>query len=300
MKKTVFLILSTSSIFANNNGYVPLSQFSEKEKIEYNFKSLNVPVKEENDSYQKVEREKEVTQSINKSLNINTVKKDEETVLEKNEQKEIIVDSNDKEIVIKRIEPIKLLVKEEKTTYNTPILSKSNIDDIEVDLRFEYSPVNAKYSLTNSSSINKSSDSFSPIVSLKNGNNILEFDYFMTDKVLETTWYKFKYKRKYNDIKVGLGINRYEISIDSAKASEDYLSFEIEQTKKMDKLYFNYGGSLGKNSDVDAYEYFFSVGLKNSEIFNSSYLLGFKSKTIKDNDIKITYSGPFIGVNTTF
>lgn len=266
MKKIVFLFLICKAVFASSNGYIPLSQFSDNKKVEYNFKTIEAPIDKDKQSYKKV--------------------------------------------YIKKVEQKKLPKKEEKISYRTPILSNTKIDEsssnqnyfdnLKVNLKFEYSAVNTKYSLKNQASFSKSSDTFSPTISLNNGNDILEFDYFMIDKVLETTWYKLKYKRKINDLNIGFGINKYELSVGNINKNEDYLSFEIEQSKKLDKVYVNYGGSLGKNSDIDTFEYFLSLGYKNSEIFNSMYLLGYKNKTIKNSEDKIIYSMPFIGVNTTF
>ncbi len=286
MKKLVLVAITPFICFAQMDDYLPLSEFSDDKKIEYNF----------TDKQKKQELKKE-------EPTVKVITKEEKTVVKPvSEYKEEIVQTPIKqevEVIEVRKSILNDEVKQEDVLENK---SSFSIDNNIIEVKFEYSPIDIDIS-SSTGSLSENSNAFSPIISVQNNKDKFSFEFFMTDKEFETKVYKLNYKRIFDKFKVGVGLNRYEISANSLKARENYLSIQGNFTSKIsniNNLWFDVEGSVGKGDNIDALEYKITLGYQNDEFKESSYILGYKGKEFESEGVDLSYKGPFIGVKTLF
>ena len=275
MKKLVLVAITPFICFAQMDDYLPLSEFSDDKKIEYNFT--------EKQKKQELKKKKTVVEPVSeyKEEIVQTPVKQEVEVIEV--RKSILNDE----------------VKQEDVLENK---SSFSIDNNIIEVKFEYSPIDIDIS-SSAGSLSENANAFSPIISVQNNNDKFSFEFFMTDKKFETKVYKLNYKRIFDKFKIGAGLNRYEISANSLKARENYLSIQGNYTSNIsniNNLWFDVEGSLGKGDNIDALEYKFTLGYQNDEFKESSYILGYKGKEFESDGVDLSYKGPFIGVKTLF
>ena len=168
-----------------------------------------------------------------------------------------------------------------------------------------YSPLTADYSSSLGSSSDKS-NSIEPSGFISFGDHKIEASYFKSENEFssintETTWYKLSYKYNYENVNIGLGVNHINFDRIVNEKKEIFPSFEVDFKNSSGLMDLEYGASLGKNENIDyAYEYFINLNIKPYDNSNQSLVLGYKNRTIEENDEKIEFTGPFIGINTVF
>jgi len=256
-----FLLLSIGAILYAGSEYVPLSEFSENQQIEHNFKKVEII------NNKKIEQVKQI-----------------------------------KKIEIKK--PIVIQTKQEKEKVVQRTMYKQ---DILYSARLTYSPLSAEYSNSTISDSSKS-NSIEPSGSVSFGKHKIEASYFNSENNfnssnVETTLYKLAYKHKYKNVNIGLAANHLLIDSDTNKEKETFPSLEVDFKNSSEFIDLEYGASIGKNDSVDySYEYFFNVNVKPSVNSDESLVIGYKNRTIqlKENDEKLEFTGPFIGINTKF
>ncbi|MFK2821925.1 hypothetical protein [Arcobacter sp. YIC-80] len=279
MKKLLLFTITPFICFAQMDDYMPLSKFSNEKKIEYNF-------------VEKKQKQKKVKPLIKKVKPF--IKK------EKNEQK-VLLSPMKKEVEVIKVRE-NILNDEVK---QEDILEEKNsitIDNTIVEVRFEYSPIDIDISNA-TTSLSENANAFSPILSYQNNKNKFTFEFFMTDKKFETKLYKLNYKRIFDKLQLGVGLNRYELTANSQKAKENYFDIQANyrnEIQAINNLWFDVEGSIGTGDKIDALEYKFTLGYQNNQFKESSYILGYKGKEFESDGIDMSYKGPFIGIQTQF
>lgn len=279
MKKLLLFTITPFICFAQMDDYMPLSKFSNEKKIEYNF-------------VEKKQKQKKVKPLIKKVKPF--IKK------EKNEQK-VLLSPMKKEVEVIKVRE-NILNDEVK---QEDILEEKNsitIDNTIVEVRFEYSPIDIDISNA-TTSLSENANAFSPILSYQNNKNKFTFEFFMTDKKFETKLYKLNYKRIFDNLQLGVGLNRYELTANSQKAKENYFDIQANyrnEIQAINNLWFDVEGSIGTGDKIDALEYKFTLGYQNNQFKESSYILGYKGKEFESDGIDMSYKGPFIGIQTQF
>lgn len=272
MKKLLLFTITPFICFAQMDDYMPLSKFSNEKKIEYNF-------------VEKKQKQKKVKPLIKK---------------EKNEQK-VLLSPMKKEVEVIKVR--KNILNDE--VKQEDILEEKNsitIDNTIVEVRFEYSPIDIDISNA-TTSLSENANAFSPILSYQNNKNKFTFEFFMTDKKFETKLYKLNYKRIFDNLQLGVGLNRYELTANSQKAKENYFDIQANyrnEIQAINNLWFDVEGSIGTGDKIDALEYKFTLGYQNNQFKESSYILGYKGKEFESDGIDMSYKGPFIGIQTQF
>lgn len=282
MKKLVLVAITPFICFAQMDDYLPLSEFSDDKKIEYNFV----------DNQEKKEIKKVEPTVKEEKIVLEPIKEYKEEIVQKPIKKEVEVIEVRKSILNDEVKQEDIL--ENKNSFS--------IDETLVEVKFEYSPIDIDIK-SSGGSLSETANAFSPIISFQNNNDKFSFEFFMTDKKFETKVYKINYKRIFDKLKVGAGINRYEISANALKARENYLSIQgnyISNISNIDNLWFDVEGLIGTGNNIDAFEYKFTLGYQNNEFSESSYILGYKGKEFKSDGVDLSYKGPFIGVKTIF
>lgn len=275
-----FLLLSIgASLFASSD-YVPFSKFSKDKQIEYNF------VKVEKNTNEKVQTAKEIKKTEIKkpiSQNITNI-----------ENREIITEYQKENIL------------------NENIKDKDNFfdKDFSITPRLSYMYLSSSIDGEN---IDKTNEVI-PEISVQYMKHTLKVDYLeanirkdlaTSDFKLDTKWLRIAYLYKLYNSNIGLGFNNIKYKNNYLLDTKDKQSFptlEVHLKNTKDKLVLDYGGFYGRNGDdiKSAYEYYLSLGYK---IFNNDNLIlnfGYKNRTVEHDDNKLEYTGPTIGISTTF
>ena len=113
------------------------------------------------------------------------------------------------------------------------------------------------------------------------------------------------YKYHYKNANIGFAVNHIAIDGNFIDGYETFPSLEVDFKNSLELIDFEYGGSAGKGNDVDySYEYFFNVNIKPFDNSDESFVIGYKNRTLNlengNDEYKIEFSGPFVGVNTKF
>ena len=279
MKK--IMILSSLSLYLLANGnYVPLSQLSNNKKKEYNF----------------VEKSK-VTKEVGTENQKNILYNNKEIIkLEKKENNEITRDYKNRNILNDEIKPSK-----NSSSHN---FNK----DFTVTPRLSY-----MYVTTDIEGSTEKTHEIMPEIAFIYKEHTLKADYFNVNSKfnggleLDTKWYRLSYLYKYDNANIGLGYNDLRgklLYLDTnMKGSVKFPTLELHLKNTLNNLVLEYGGFYGKNNDRirHAYEYYLNLGYK---IFNNDNLIfnvGYKNRTIEiDDDAKLEFKGPTVGISTTF
>ena len=309
-----FLLLSIGATLYASSEYVPFSKFSQNQQIEYNFKKVEV------NNYERIDEVKEIkkvsirnykeptsTNVINE-IEIQEVEIIEPIVEETIDVKETKIVQQEQVSQIEKIEQVEKPVEKQKTVQKTRYQQ-----DILYSARLTYSPLTANYSDSNVSDSNKS-NLIEPSGSVSFGEHKVEASYFKNDNDffdstnLETTWYKLAYKYNYKNLNIGLAANHISFDGNLLDGHDTFPSLEIDFKNSSDFIDFEYGGSVGIGDQVDySYEYFFKVNIKPSINSEESFVIGYKNRTLElkiedpiDDNHKLEFTGPFIGINTVF
>ena len=115
-------------------------------------------------------------------------------------------------------------------------------------------------------------------------------------------WFKLGYRYNIDDLSIGADMNYVTLDVNETEDyNELYPSLELEFNHDIENIELSYGAGYGKNNNIDySYDYFLSAGIKPYALSEASLVAGYKNRTIKDSDTKLEFSGPFIGVNSTF
>jgi hypothetical protein len=297
MKKIVLLASICAGLYASNE-YVPFSEFSQNQKIKYNFEKVENIIKKE----QVVK--KPIIRNYKKATESNIIKKIE--IRTEIKQKEEMVKEYKNENILKN----EIKVNESSFGNNFSITPKLTYSYIKHD-----GYVSGKVGLVDYKNL------LSPEVSIEYNNHILKLEGMRTNayfkKVLigggdlstKTSWYKLNYLYKYQNAKIGLAYNIYNTRWNgilnnqyfSAQEKQKFASLELHLKNEENKIQAEYGLSYGKNSEVDyAYEYYLNLGYK---IFNDDRLIisaGYKDRSIETGSLKFEYKGPTISLTSTF
>jgi hypothetical protein len=155
--------------------------------------------------------------------------------------------------------------------------------------------------------LSNDTNGFVPEVELEINNHKIVAEYFKAENNfvgsdMETTIYKLGYRYKYLNANIGSDINYLELEGLTASTDEEiYPSFEIDFNHKIDNIDLSYGFGIGKNNNIEyAYDYFFNAGIKPYALSDASLVAGYKNRTVKEDDTKVEFKGPYIGVRSTF
>ena len=280
-----FLLLSIGATLYASSEYIPFSKFTENQQIKHNFKKVEI------NNNQRIDEVKQI-----KKVSIRNYKKPTSTnIVKKTEIRKSIVQKTTEPKIIQKDLKEKNVV---KTRYEHDILYSA---------RLTYSPLTTDYSTSTTDNTNKT-NSIQPSGSLTYGNHKVEASYFKSENDfstsnLDTSWYKLAYKYNYKNINIGAAANHLVVDTNSIEKKETFPSLEIDFKNNSEVIDFEYGASVGKNSNIDySYEYFFNVNVKPSKNSNQSLVVGYKNRTVQfeKNNEKLEFTGPFIGINTKF
>lgn len=303
MKK--FFILSCLSLFMfANEDYVPLSSFSDNQKADYNFinnsiiDATDLKTDATDDGYESV---KEVVEPM----------KTNKTVIEE-DNKDIIK----KEEIVKEYKKDNIL---QDTKKETKISKQEQIKDFTVSPKIDFMYAQTDIGGTNGDMYSDKRVAVIPEISVSYKQHILKIESFNTksnfidannfnsDLETKVKWHKLNYLYQYQNTKVGLAYNNYTADFNIVNTNtklqdkEEFPSLEVNFKNEDNKLLALYGGSLGKNNNIDySYEYYLNLGykiLKNDDLVLSA---GYKNKTIEYSDLRYKYQGPMISLGGTF
>lgn len=303
MKK--FFILSFLSLFMfANEDYVPLSSFSDNQKADYNFinnsiiDATDLKTDATDDGYESV---KEVVEPI--KTNKTVIEEDNKDIIKKEEivkeyKKDNILQDTKKETKISKQEQIKDFTVSPKIDF---MYAQTDIGgtngDMYSDKRVAVIP---EISVSYKQHILK-------IESFNTKSNFIDADNFNSDLETKVKWHKLNYLYQYQNTNVGLAYNNYTADFNIVNTNtklqdkEEFPSLEVNFKNEDNKLLALYGGSLGKNNNIDySYEYYLNLGykiLKNDDLVLSA---GYKNKTIEYSDLRYKYQGPMISLGGTF
>jgi len=281
MNKVLLLTCTLSIGLLASSDYIPFSEFSKEQKVEYKFETLKKEV---------ITPKK--TQVVKKQ---SVYKKPVENIVIKKEE----ILQNSPKLVENKIIEKKQYLNHKKD--KNPMVLNFRLNGIVSSLTSEYSNSSSKSS--------KKKAVFEPTFEVSSskhtlGASYLKVDNDFTSTKLETTWYKVFYKYKYHNANLALIANHLTLDKTASETSELFPSFGIDFANNVDILDLSYGATVGKGSDIDySYEYFFNIGLKPYDFNKASFVLGYKNRTVKvtnNSDDKIEFRGPFIGINSTF
>ncbi|CAM3453978.1 hypothetical protein [Arcobacter aquimarinus] len=294
MKKIVIISSLTLTLFASD-GYVPLSNLSDKQKEEYNFIDKNNVINlEENNSYEKVEKVQAFEEK--KELKKEPTKTDEEFI-EDYKKQNILKDE-----------------KKESSTFFSQDFS------ITPKLSYSYLTVDGYYPHKVRPEDRK--NIIIPELLIRYKNHILKYEqikvktYFEkviigdNDFDMKTSWQKLAYLYQYNEnVNFGLAYNIYKSDSNvyyntltiPYEEREKFASLEVNFKNQENNLLAEYGISYGKNHEIDySYEYYLTLGYKLLDNDKLIFNAGYKNKTISIEDLKFKYEGPVIGISSTF
>lgn len=297
MKKAVLLGLLTSS-FLFSDDYLPLSELSKDKQYEYNFITLGntvIDAKEVNtqstpipDGYKSVDK---IVQEVPK------------------EENTIIVEEVKKTNEIKLPKQNDLILKDEvKLTPNKEVELQR---DVFFSAQLTFSPITTDLS-GSGMSLSSKSNTIIPEIKLDIKDSSIVAEYFTSEDkfsgvntgVINTKlqWFKLGYRYNIDDLSIGADMNYVTLDVNETEDyNELYPSLELEFNHDIENIELSYGAGYGKNNNIDySYDYFLSAGIKPYALSEASLVAGYKNRTIKDSDTKLEFSGPFIGVNSTF
>lgn len=311
MKKSILLSLAaTFFLFADD--YVPLSKITQDKQLEYNFITLDNTVIQASD----VETQSTVYEDGYESVeNIPVVKPQEVQIINKPKIQEVVKPQVVKEIPNKD----KLILNDEvKYTPKKAELITNDMNKTDVQLKKDvfftaaltYSPITAEIS-DSSVSLSNKSNVFIPEGQVQINKHKFVAEYFKSENDfagpttsvnVDTQWFKSGYRYNIENANVGADINYIKMESDlNTTEDEVFPSVEIDFSHNVDIVEFTYGAGIGTNSNIDyAYDYFLDVGIKPTQFSEASLIAGYKNRTFKDQDAKYEFSGPYIGVKSTF
>jgi len=287
MIRGLLLVSMGMSLFASSD-YMPLSKFSKEKKAEYNF------IKVENNTDEKIQDIKPISQDIINTEDINVV-----------ENKQIITEYKKENI-------LNTDIKNNQDTFNKDF-------SITPRLTYSYMQVNGYHS--GKVDLKDEDNVVIPEISIEYKNNIVKVEGFSTktfydnviiggeDLYTKASLYKLSYLYKYQNAKFGLAYNRYKIKWNYLYSGfyfygddkQDFPSAELHLNNADENLKIEYGLSYGRNSDVKyAYEYYINLGYK---IFKNDDLIiqaGYKNRTIDNDGSKFEFKGPTLTLSSTF
>ncbi len=316
MKKAILLGLVTSSfLFAND--YLPLSKISKDKKLEYNFITLDntiIQASEINtkssitsDGYETVqEADIVIPQKVEEKVQVKVKKKIAQKVIVEPEIKQEKIKPKKTELP----KQSNLILKDEVKL--NP--EKTNVQlqrDLFFTAKITFSPVTADLSGFGTSLSDKS-NVFIPEARIDINDHSFTAEYFTSKNefsginttTIETQiqWFKGGYRYNIDNLSIGADLNYAVLDVNSEEDyNELYPSLEIDMNHNIDNISLNYGAGFGKNNNIDySYDYFLNVGIKPYALSEASLVAGYKNRTIKDEDTKLEFSGPYLGVSSTF
>lgn len=218
---------------------------------------------------------------------------------------------------------------------------------LKLGMNIEYSGTKTKNNLSygsdqkinsNDLALDKTSNSYSPTVYVKNGNHKYQASFFknsdkgtlVTNKDLrfdnyrysagdslvaksDTNWVNGGYKYLYKDLAIGADLHNYrnksEISSVNNKTTlkNDFIfpSLSMDMKHKINDFSVLYGGDYGTlGNKLKYYKYYAGVGVNDLFFNNLDLNLGYKNRTIdiEDNkyDGKTEFSGAYVELNKEF
>ncbi|WP_121626466.1 hypothetical protein [Poseidonibacter antarcticus] len=273
MKK--IMILSSLGLYLLASGdYVPLSQLPDNKKKEYNFVEKNKTTKE-------------IGTENKKSIHYNN--------------KEIIkLENNEK--ILKEYKSKEIIKDELKYSEN------SFTKDFSITPKLTY-----MYITTDVKGYSDKTHEIVPEVSFVYKDHTLKVDYFNVnanfdnEAKLDSKWYRLSYLYKYDNVNIGFAYNDLReklLYLDiNKKGSAKFPTLELHLKNTLNNLVLEYGGFYGKdyNKIKHAYEYYLNLGYKIFDNDNLIFNIGYKNRTIEsDDDLKLEFKGPTIGISTTF
>lgn len=305
--KKIFILACLSLVMFANDDYVPLSSFSDNQKADYNFINNSIIDAQElktdltDDGYESV---KQSTEPVVKSNKI-VVEEDVKEVIKKEE----IVKEYKKDNILQDTK----IYKEEK------VAKKTQNSDFSVSPKIDFMYAQTDiggtsgdmYSDKRVAVIPEISVSYKQhilkIESFNTKSNFIDADNFNSDLETKVKWHKLNYLYQYQNTNVGVAYNNYTADFNIINTNtklqdkEEFPSLEVNFKNEDNKLLALYGGSLGKNNNIDySYEYYLNLGykiLKNNDLILSA---GYKNKTIEYSDLRYKYQGPMISLGGTF
>ncbi len=302
--KKIFILSCLSLFMFANEDYVPLSSFSDNQKADYNFinnsiiDATDLKTDATDDGYESV---KEVVEPI----------KTNKTVIEE-DNKDIIK----KEEIVKEYKKDNIL---QDTKKETKISKQEQIKDFTVSPKIDFMYAQTDIGGTNGDMYSDKRVAVIPEISVSYKQHILKIESFNTksnfidannfnsDLETKVKWHKLNYLYQYQNANVGLAYNNYTADFNIVNTNtklqdkEEFPSLEVNFKNEDNKLLALYGGSLGKNNNIDySYEYYLNLGykiLKNDDLVLSA---GYKNKTIEYSDLRYKYQGPMISLGGTF
>lgn len=312
--KKIFILSCLSLFMFANEDYVPLSNFSDDKKFEYNFinntvidaQNIKTDSTIQDEGYSSIKtisemEEKEIT-LVDEVKPIKEVKTNNEEVLKDIKKENILKD-----------------IKKENKVVNT------QDKDFSISPKLTFTYLTTDISGTDTISAVDEKSVLVPEIAFKYKNHILKADFMESksyfNKVLligsdlktDTKWYKINYLYAYKNADFGLAYNKYSLDwqavdygINLKTEKEEFPSLEVNFTNKENQLQAQYGLSYGKNNNIqNSYEYYLNLGyeiIKNDALIVSA---GYKNKTIEfENEIKngyrFEYKGPTLSLGGTF
>lgn len=302
MKRVIIFSCLSVSLFADGD-YVPLSELSDAKKIEYNFmnkKNIVEPIeaKKNNQIIQQTQQNSEIKEEVQV---IKEVKNNDENFLKEFKKENILQDSNKENRVL-----------------------KSEDRDFSITPKLTYMYLKTDIFGTQRVSAVDEGSAFLPEIALKYKNHTIKADFMESkayfnnvllvgsDLETNTKWQKFHYLYGYGNADFGLAYNKFDLDWKVVRYGfttpqrEEFPSLEINFKNDDNKLQALYGGSYGRNDNIEyAYEYYLNLGYR---ILNKDSLIlsaGYKNKTIEFgndniNEYRYQYKGPTLGLSSSF
>lgn len=300
MKKSILLTFLATSLFANGD-YLPLSKITEKQKLEYNFITLdnNIQAQEVNtkSTIQKDEivPEKEIPQKISNDLNTNKIIKKDELIL-KDEVK---------------IEPKKAILVENTNYVKEEELNLDEKETTTFTAQVAFSPITSEIS-GSGISLSDDSNTFIPQVEIGIDKHKIVAEYFQiknsfSGTSFDSTIAKLGYRYAFDNLNIGGDVNYSKLELtlqgNDIYQEEVYPSFEMDFNQNIENIQLTYGAGLGRGDDIKYYlNYFINAGIKPYALSDASFVVGYKARTLKydEENIKVDFKGPYIGVKSSF
>lgn len=300
MKKSILLTFLATSLFANGD-YLPLSKITEKQKLEYNFITLdnNIQAQEVNtkSTIQKDEivPSGEIPQKISTDLNTNKIIKKDELILKD-------------EVKIETKKPILV----ENTNYVKE--EELNLDEKETTTftaQVAFSPITSEIS-GSGISLSDDSNAFIPQVEIGIDKHRIVAEYFQVKNnyvgiSFDNTIAKLGYRYALDNLNIGGDVNysKLELSLegDDFYQEDFYPSFEMDYNQNIENIQLTYGVGVGAGDDIKySLNYFINAGIKPYALSDASLVVGYKARTLKydEDNIKLDFKGPYIGVKSSF
>lgn len=301
--KRILVLAFLPLVMSADDGYMPLSNFSDNQKADYNFVD-NSTVDAQNLKTDSTDEGYESVKDNIQSVKPNKTKTEDDT-------KEV----TKKEDLVKEYKKDNIL---QDTKKENKIRQVQN-SDFFVTPKIDFMYTSTDIGGTKGYGYSDKKVVINPEISVSYKNHTLKGESFATDANFKNTpkfnsdlkadikWYKFSYLYKYENANVGLAYNNYMADFKvintntKLQDSEEFPSLEAHFKNEDDRLQGLYGGSVGKNGNIDySYEYYFSFGYK--VLKNDGLVLGagYKNKTIEYKDLSYKYQGPTVSLTSTF